>query len=331
MQVQAQTLTPATVPPSGGLQISDQILSRTLNPNEDVGLRLVQPLPRWQGYDSTFSVGLDWKNYRSTTIQEHVFQATIFVPEFGSTGPPFTRFPSPAIGSTRVTFSSVQYLPFSVGLDASRADRSGATAFNLNGTFQFANVLSTAREFQHAALDREADGRFFVLTAGLTREQKLGHDWGVRLHADGQWANEPLLSNEQFSLGGTPGVRGYHDGEQFGDTGWRVQVEPHSPYLNLGMVDGTLPMLMRFYAFFDYGQRYHLGNGIEIQPVPNAQPKEATLSGVGFGFNTTIGERMDLRLQLGWALHDTPPMPPFNQPDVRRGDVRAVFGIGIQF
>ena len=44
------------------------------------------------------------------------------------------------------------------------------------------------------------DGYYFVHTAGLTREQNLDRGWGLRLHADGQWANQPLTSNEQFGI-----------------------------------------------------------------------------------------------------------------------------------
>ena len=41
------------------------------------------------------------------------------------------------------------------------------------------------------------------------------------LSANGQWADGPLISNEQFAMGGLAGVRGYVDGQAYGDKGWR--------------------------------------------------------------------------------------------------------------
>jgi hemolysin activation/secretion protein len=163
--------------------------------------------------------------------------------------------------------------------------------------------------------DPSSDGNYYILTAGLTREQPVFHGWGLRLHADGQWANQPLISNEQFALGGAPGVRGYHDGEQYGDNGWRVQFEPHSPYLNFALVDGTTPLRMRFHSFVDYGQSYLLAEG--------AKPNSVSLFGVGFGFSASVSEHLDMRLQLGVPLLDT--------RTTRSGTLRVTFGLGAQF
>ena len=41
------------------------------------------------------------------------------------------------------------------------------------------------------------------------------------------------------ALGGLSGVRGYQQGEIYGDTGWRFQFEPHTPQFELGRVDDT--------------------------------------------------------------------------------------------
>ena len=186
---------------------------------------------------------------------------------------------------------------------------------NVNSSFNFANLIGNRLDFEAVTGSTNVDGNYFVFTAGLTREQTLYHGWGVRLRADGQWANQPLISNEQFALGGGPGVRGYHDGEVYGDTGWRVQFEPHSPYLNLAMIDETVPLRARFFGFVDYGRSYLL--------EPGPRPGAVSLFGAGFGFNAAIGEHIDLRLQLGVPLLDT--------TTTRKGDLRFAFGVGAQF
>ncbi len=318
--LQSETLTPAVLPPAGGLQVDDRISSQSATLNENLGFRLLRPLPDWWGVRSSFSAGLDFKNFRAATVQSRVFQATEYVPQFGSNGPPFTAFPSPPVPSSRTLFTSVEYLPISLGWNALKDDRFGRTTFNLASAFQFADVVSTASEFQNAAGSTRADGRYCVLTAGATRDQNLYEGWGVRLHADGQWANQPLLSTEQFALGGAPGVRGYYDGAQYGDTGWRAQFEPHTPFLNVGPLDAgslgvTPPILVRFYSFVDYGQSYLLD--------PGPRPAAVSLLGAGVGLNCSIGERVDFRLLCG--------VPLLNIPGTPAGAVRVTFGGGAQF
>ena len=62
-------------------------------------------------------------------------------------------------------------------------------------------------------------------------------------------------------MGGTAGVRGYQDGEAYGDTGWRVSIEPQTPLINIGMVGNEgheEPCWVRGSVFLDYGEIYLL-------------------------------------------------------------------------
>ena len=71
------------------------------------------------------------------------------------------------------------------------------------------------------------------------------------MRVDGQWASEPLISNEQYPIGGAAGPRGYIEGERFGDHGARATIEPRLPTFDIGMVDGTMPMKLRISVFND--------------------------------------------------------------------------------
>jgi len=325
-QVQQRTLTPNPLPPEGGLQIENQILNQTLNPNEDLGTRYSAPFAQIGKLSSTVSAGLDFKNYRSTLIQENLTIGRIFIPAFGSNGPPWDPpggFQSPPVSASRTVFTSVQYLPFSLSWDGSILDKSGVTSFLVGESFNlgfigdkadFQQILGSTYLSGTNVLPSSVNGRYFVVTAGLTREQKLVGDWGLRLHADGQWADQPLISNEQFALGGQAGVRGYREGTEYGDRGWRVQFEPRSPYVNVGLVFDKVPMVARFYGFVDYGERYLI--------EPSARKRRQDMLGTGAGLDVTIGEHFDFRLMLGVPLIDTPAQ--------KSGYLRGAFSISVQ-
>jgi len=95
----------------------------------------------------------------------------------------------------------------------------------------------------------------------LTRRQNLPDDWSLLLRANGQWASEALINNEQFALGGTSGVRGYQEGEVYGDDGWRVMFDVNAPPVQVGEFpvsgDGEgIPAYLRCSCFMDYGEAY---------------------------------------------------------------------------
>ncbi len=316
--VQTRTLTPNPLPPEGGLQVDDEILNRTLNPNEDVGARFSIPFASSQGILSTISAGVDFKNYRSTLIQTHSFQATLYIPAFGTNGPPWSPpngLQSQRTNETRIVFTSVQYLPLSFNWDVTVPDRYGRTTVTFRESFNLAGVLSGPKDFQEVAISTNANGSYLIVGGGVTRDQKLSGDWGVRLQADGQWANQPLISNEQMSFGGQAGPRGYLDGAEYGDTGWRVQCEPHSPYLNLGLAFDKVPMIARFYTFVDYGERYLLD--------PGRRQGSVSMLGAGTGMDLSIGEHCDMRVNLGVPLLDIPGQTS--------GHLRTAFSLGVQF
>jgi hemolysin activation/secretion protein/AraC-like DNA-binding protein len=280
----------------GGLQIVQKTINRTLSPNEDLGFRLTKPLPPLDKMNSTVSAGMDFKNYRSLLLQAQDFSANLWEPYLTNSQGfaqlhPVVTTNVPGSDTNRTVFTSVQYLPVSLDWSGSVADKFGATIFDFGQSFNLTGWLGNRRDFQAVTGTTNTDGNYYVATVSLTRDQKFWHDWGVKLHADGQWANQPLISNEQFGLGGQAGVRGYIDGDQYGDCGWRVQFEPHTPYVDLGLVDGDTPMLTRFYTFVDYGQT--------ISQNPAASPGTTSLLGAGCGVDASIGEHFDFRLMFG--------------------------------
>ncbi len=292
------------------LTIDSYDTGQDLTQNEGLGVRLSLPLTEMLSIKSTISAGLDYKSFRSSSFNTNNFPYTITI---------FDAFGVPSQKTTLISapqpprFTSVAYLPVSLRWDSGIADKTGQNNWFL-GCAANLPVLSSASEFRGLGGSSAARNDYLTATFGVSREQKLSDDYTVVVRADGQWANMPLISNEQFGVAGTGAVRGYQDGEQFGDTGWKVSFEPRTRFYNLGMVDGSLPMRVRLSAFMDYGEVYFL---------ESARGDAKKLWGAGFGFQGLIGQTWDTRLVLGWALNETVNSPA--------GSFRASFALGVQF
>ena len=287
--------------------------------NENLGGRLSLPLPSTSRLRGSLALGFDFKRYRLSSFNTNNFYITTTITnEFGRTNITQT------VSSPQPTRSDgVDYLPFSAGGQFSLLDKLGMTFFNATINFNVlhpgpsneGNLMSGNEDFSHAAYTTNADASYVTINAGATRDQNIYHEWGVLLRANGQWANEPLISNEQFAMGGQAGVRGYLDGEAYGDSGWRLQFEPHTPLINLGLVDATAPFWVRASIFMDYGQLF-------LQSAPGVKTRE-DFWGTGWAITGTIGDHFDARLGMAWAL--------LSGPQSSKGDYRFYFAIAAQF
>jgi len=103
-----------------------------------------------------------------------------------------------------------------------------------------------------------------------------------------QYANAPLISNEQFSAGGATSVRGYLEAERLGDFGATLSLELHSPSLLMGSRIDNLSL----FGFFDAASLRLL------EPLPSQDPRHRLESiGAGVRFSGFAG----LEIDLDWA------------------------------
>lgn len=307
------------------LTIDSQDTGRNITLNENFGGRITWPLPVWKKLASTVFLGADFKRYNQTSYNTNNFIATTLVTNSSGVE---TIIKKVSTGQPP-RYSSVEYFPLNFGYSGFVPDKYGSSSFNFQGNYNFANVGSLAQLAYSASLPptittnpathkvttnailNTARNNYFTVQAGFNREQRIYHDWTMLLHADGQWATSPLFSNEQFGLGGSAGVRGYADGAAYGDAGWRATLEPRTPLVNVGMVDGTEPMWLRGSVFVDYGQLYALATNVKKEFL-----------GAGFGLTMSIGSHMDARVSVAW--------PIMNVPGVVNG-MHFYFGAGAQF
>jgi hemolysin activation/secretion protein len=121
--------------------------------------------------------------------------------------------------------------------------------------------------------------------------------WGgqLRTRLGGQLASGPLVSAEQYALGGAETVRGYLEGEASGDHGVIGGVEWRSA--SLAPVDSGLAWRsLSFLAFAEGGATFI------TQPLPG-QDTRSGLVGTGFGLRLA-SEQVEASLDLARAARD---------------------------
>ncbi len=311
------------------LTIQTNNAGENLTLNEGIGGKLSLPLPALGNLSSTLSFGGDFKRYQNSSYNTNIFYAsTIITNSDGSLSQIKSTLPT----GQPTRFTSVEYIPINIGVDGSLPDSWGNTTFNAQANYNLASIGSLSQLAYcagYSAIYTNASGasktnslnsakdNYYTVIAGATREQRLYKDWTALIHADGQWASCPLFSNEQYAMGGSGGVRGYQNGEVSGDTGWRVSLEPRTPMVNIGMVDGDIPFWLRASVFMDYGKTYLL------QQVTRTTSTTESFWGYGGSLVANIGNHMDGRLTVAFPILSSALTPAES--------VQVYFGVGAQF
>ena len=270
--------------------VTRQDVQQSLTINSSVGSRLNDPLPEFAGIRSSLSAGLDFKTYSLTTYKTNMFQDIEYTyKEDGSPNPPvISTFATPSTSS-----QMLEYLPLSLRYDASLRDAWGVTAFGL-GLSANAWFSGSISNLQSISGSSESTGYWLILNPSMSRDFLIHTNWTLSLHGEGQWANQPLINNEQFGLGGVNSVRGYQEGQVYGDTGWWIGVEQKTPPQVVGLVYRNHPLTVRGSVYMEYGDVYLLD--------PQGRPSRTPLWGTGFGGVASIGATWEARLLFSWPL-----------------------------
>lgn len=141
-------------------------------------------------------------------------------------------------------------------------------------------------------LTRErGDPRYFKAELNLQRLQRVTSKVNLLVAGQGQWSNDPLLSSEEFGVGGINLGRGYDPSEIVGDDGIAGKAELHwnEPYAIKGIEDYQL------YAFFDIGRVWN-------QDATSSADKRESLSSTGLGVRADITEKTQAGLAVAFPL-----------------------------
>ncbi len=171
------------------------------------------------------------------------------------------------------------------------AQLSGVTSIEV-GVEHGLNILNASVDGARSRADASAE--FTKLTADVSRLQNIAANFSFYISAAAQYAFDPLLASEEFSLGGSRYGRAYDFGEFKGDDGVAANVEVR--YGRRPNID----FLKRYqvYGFYDFGAVWN----------DNAAPQFETLnlSSAGGGIRLTLQSNLHLNAEIAKPLDGAP-------------------------
>ncbi len=309
----------------GFLKITSQDAQQDITVNEDLGFRLTEPVTIDADRQGAFSGGLDYKTYHlvSTKTNEFLFAITVF----DQSGNPF-QVKSTDLSPVPEAQRYLAYLPLSVrydqtwhypwatfgaglGLSGNLWYTSDTTIIS-NSTKTFTSGLKSLQGVTGSA---KSTGHWVTLQPTFAVDISEPKQWVLSGHFNAQWANEPLVSTEQFGVGGINSVRGYHEGEVFGDEGWQVTLEQKTPAHIAGLAWGKTPLILRGSIYVGYGQAYLVDAQGRNNPT--------SLFGTGIGGAATLGDHWEAKFLWSYPL--------LNAGSTSAYQPRFDFGLSAQF
>ncbi|MBD2463371.1 ShlB/FhaC/HecB family hemolysin secretion/activation protein [Oscillatoria sp. FACHB-1407] len=189
-------------------------------------------------------------------------------------------------------------VPFpGVGADAEGRTRISALRFTQEWTQQRSQEVFAVRSqfslgldaFDSTVNEGAPDSRFFAWRGQTQWVRLLSPDTLLLVRGELQLADAPLVSLEQFGLGGQTTVRGYRQDFLLTDNGALASAEVRLPILRSRPLDGILHLI----PFMDFGVGW---NAEGDNPDPNG------LVSVGLGLQWRQSDRLTARLDWGIPL-----------------------------
>lgn len=218
-------------------------------------------------------------------------------------------FKAPAIGGVVLPTGDVRSRPVKVEYNVQYDPQWG----NANWSIAYARNLpsgSMNTDAAYAANRAGADSSWAAWTLSYGAVARLGSGgWLLNANGRAQYASEPLISGEQYGLGGANSVRGLDERAVAGDSGVSLSLEVLTPEIRKGL---------RALGFVEGGHvRRH-------SPVVGTSARENLLS-VGLGLRYTKEKFGSFSLDYGRIVHAG------NSPGTARGTDRLHANILLQF
>jgi hemolysin activation/secretion protein len=213
-----------------------------------------------------------------------------------------TTVQSAANGPSGFT-TPVTYFPLSVGYTGLLRSASAATELDLTATFASPELGTVAFPNMNGLdLNRSgANGQELYLRGSLTRTQELPLHLQGFLRVAGQLSDAPLITNEEYTLGGMTSVRGYVEAETLGDQGVSGTFELRSP---------QLAPLLRFARFQDLRLLGFVDQGkVYVRQALQGQQDQFHLASFGAGGNLQMLGHLNAQIYWARTLRNGPVTP----------------------
>jgi hemolysin activation/secretion protein len=257
------------------------------------GARWILPVTDSTALTQSLSAGFDVKRFGQTRIDTETDNATV----------------TPAVTYVPLTVSYSGTLPMP------------------GRVWQFSVALNTAPPGVFGNSDEKFSQRRAVARAGylawkleLSHERLLSPLFSSFVKIDGQYTDEPLISNEQSALGGAESIRGYRESEVAGDRSFRGSAELR--YHPWGQASAERPVNTYVLTFFEGGRTWLL------EPQ-GPQQKRSSIASAGFGLRMQGWRGFKLSADVARALRDG--MHGASGPVTARGEWRALMSAGYSF
>jgi hemolysin activation/secretion protein len=255
------------------------------------GARLISPLVSTAEASHTLIAGVEYKDFTESVFSEDLL------------------------------LTPISYANFSVGHSSMWRAAKQQWGFGTTANFGIRGLGNDPKEFQVKRY--KGVPNYFLLRSDAQFNSALPGNLMLRWRAAAQYAVDSIISNEQFSIAGADGTRGYLEAEALGDTGIKTSVELGSPHWSWfqDRLQGDV------FAFFDYGRMSRtnpLRDGDPQSPTFGQllEPVTITLRSTGVGFNVMAFHNITGSLVWAYALADAP-----DESGTRSGDSRIHFNV----
>jgi len=239
------------------------------------GLRQIYPLPAASGYSHSLTLGVDYKSFRETI----------------------------SLQGTEQDNTPIRYLPFTTQYSGNVDDARGHTQFDVGLNFSIRALSERTidcfgqqvSQFECKRYNARAD--YVYLKADVQRTQNLPLDSTAFLRLSVQYADQPLIDNEQLAAGGADTVRGYLEAESLGDDGVIGSIELRHPWDWLARIARLDQFSVHF--FVDDAQ-------LSIRDPLPGQASHSDLLSTGLGMHFSARRNLTGDLDWAWPLKDGP-------------------------
>ena len=257
-----------------------------------------EPLGAVTVYGKGITVGARWLRSVSRSDEQHSF----------SLGADYKDVRERLLASSTELSTPLRYLPMQAAYTGTwQQDGRGQTTLNTSLVFAlkqlFARQIACPGNLgpvdQFACKRNEADGSFAYWRGDVRSSRSFEGLGSLNLRLGWQLALQPLVSGEQYALGGAETVRGYLEAEASGDNALLGSLEWRSPNLASGK---GLWRELSVLAFIDVARAQ------TILPQPE-QAERTPLLGTGVGLRVRAAPNLNAELDIGWPHKATPASP----------------------